>query len=334
MSANIRIRWTPHPRLSAIHAAYVVAGGSRCVDPKTEKLLVTPVTELNNRLLSASVDVGRFWRRLIVEVAGERVAGERVAGERVTGERVTGQRGDGDRSDSRAVEIALTDAGLSELQLEPNAQGVTRLIADCRSAYAAHLPKLADQLKLRAGPLKERWDAYGPGLLRAIAARIWDGSPPEDWWPPRIETLLMQPARGGAGGFDPDSQRVWIEAMLTDANPAVPEVLRVAWLISRVAIELHTREKSGEHSRRLPWPFASVPIVLAAAADLDLVAASPMPVRVAMGLWDLGDHRHADVVERWWSERERTGTPLPVSLKTLDEMLHPSDRLPLGGAVR
>lgn len=314
MAANTRISWTPHPRLSAIHAAYVVAGGGRCVDPKTERLLVTPVTELNNRLLSASVDVGRFWRRLIVEVAGE--------------------RGDGDRGDSRAVEIALSDGGLSELQLEPNAQGVSRLIADCRSVYAAQLPKLADQLRLRARPLKERWDAYGPGLLRAIASRIWDGSPPEDWWPPRVEALLLQPARGGAGGFDPDSQRVWVEAMLTDANPAVPEVLRVAWLVSRVAIELHTREKSGEHSRRLPWPFASIPIVLAAATDLELISATPMPVRAAMGLWDLGDHRQADVVERWWRERERAGTPLPVSLKTLAEMLRPSDRLPLGGAVR
>lgn len=314
MTAKVTIRWTPHPRLSAIHAAYVVAGGGKCVDPKTERLMIAPVTDLNNRLLSAEVDVGRFWRRLIVEVAID--------------------RSDGERGDARACEIALTDAGLSELQLEPNAQGVARLIGECRSVYASHLPKLSDQLRLRAGPLKQRWDSFGPGLLRAIAQRIWDGAPPVDWWPARIDGLMLQPIRGGDGGFDTDSQRFWIEAMLTDADPLVPEVLRVAWLVSRIAIESHTREKSGERSLRLPWTFASVPIVLAAAADLELIASPRLPIETAMGLWNLGDDQVAKTLDRWWQKREQAGSPMPVALKTLEQMLNQPDRLPFDGALK
>ncbi len=314
MAATVTISWSPHPRLSAIHAAYVVAGGGRCVDAKIERLIVAPVTELNNRLLSAAVDIGSFWRRLIVEVASD--------------------RGGGERSDGAACEIALAAAGLSELQLETTAQGVARLIGECRSRYASRFPKLSEQLRLRSRPLKERWDAFGKGLLRAIAQRIWDGEPPSDWWPPRVEGLLIQPVRGGAGGFDADAQQFWIEAMLTDAEPSIPEVLRVAWLITRMAIEAHTREKSGEHSRRLPWSFASVPIVLAAAADLEVVSPQTPPIQQAMRLWQLGDDAIAETVERWWQQNEDSSVAMPVALKALERMLHSADRVPLDGALR
>ena len=304
MAKNVAIRWTTQPRLSVVHAAYVVATGGRCVDAKLESALVTPVTDINHRLLSASIDVGRFWRRLVCEVAGDRT--------------------DSARADARATDIALMSAGMSELQLEQTSAAITRQLRECRVAFAQRYPKLDEQLQLRSRPLKERWDAFGPGLLRSIARRIWDASPPTDWWPPTVSGMLLQPVRGGGGGFDSDSSRFWIEAMLTDADPAVPEVLRVAYLVTRMAIESHTREKSSEHPHTLPWSFAAVPLVLSAAADLELVPAKPLPINAALDQWHIGDQQTAAIVQDWWQQLAGTPTAMPVALKALDRMLQPT----------
>lgn len=300
VAATVTVRWTAHRRLSAIHAAYVVATGSRCVDPKTEQALVGPVTDLNNRLLSASIDVGAFWRRLMIEVAGD--------------------RSDSDRADARACEIALIAGGVSELLREQTAPAIARRLSECRLAFANRFPKLAEQLPLRAQPLIQRWEAFGPGLLKHVADSIWQSSPPQGWWPPRVQGLLIQPMRGGDGGYDCDGQRIWVEAMLTDADPAVPEVLRVALLLTQLAVELHTREKSGEHSQSLPWSLAAVPLVLSAAAELQLLPPGRLPIGPAVQQWHLGDDRTADIVARWWQQLSESRTPLPVALKALKRM--------------
>ena len=304
MATTVAIRWTTQPRLSAVHAAYVVATGGRCVDAKLEPALVDPVTDINHRLLSAAIDVGRFWRRLVCEAAGDRT--------------------DSARADGRATDIALMSAGVSELQLEQTSAGIARQLRECRGAFSQRYPKLNEQLQLRSRPLKERWETFGPGLLRSIARRIWDASPPTDWWPPNVTGMLLQPVRGGDGGFDSDSSRLWIEAMLTDADPAVPEVLRVAYLVTRMAIESHTREKSSEHPHTLPWSFAAVPLVLSAAADLDLVSAESLPIAAALDQWHVGDSQTAAIVQDWWGQLTGTPTAMPVALKALDRMLQPT----------
>ncbi len=296
MAASLKVKWKVHPRLSAIHAAYAVATSERCSDSKTESALAPAVTDINQRLLSASLDIGTFWRRLIVEAAD-------------------------DRDDQAACEIALAAAGCSELQLDSTSAVILNRVRDCRTVMTNRFPKLAEQLELRGRPLIERFDAYGPGLLRAVADFVWDKSPPKDWWPARLDGLLVQPILGGDGGTDPDSSRFWIEAMLTDADPAVPEVLRVVYLITDAAVSRHTRGMSGEHSTALPWVLAAVPIVLKVAAELELVRSEPLPIEVACRLWRVGDSSTAATLASWWTDFCQAPAPLPVALKTLDRRL-------------
>ena len=63
MACRTTIEWISHAELSAAHAAYSVATEATCNDQKTEKLLVQPVTEVNNRLFASAVDVGQFWQQ-------------------------------------------------------------------------------------------------------------------------------------------------------------------------------------------------------------------------------------------------------------------------------
>lgn len=316
MADPVTINWRAHVRLTAVHAAYVVAAGGPCADRKTEQALLDIAAELNNRLLTASVDVPAFWRGLLrheMSIA----AAESAGSDRST---------DPARVDRRGCEIALAEAGVSEMQLEPTARAVAYQLGECRLAIAARFPKLADQLRLRARPLTERWEAYGPGLLRGVAHKIWDGDPPRDFWPQRLDGLLVQPIRGGDGGYHEPSHLLWVEAVLTDVDPAVPEVLRVAWLVTQIAIDAHTREKSGERSARLPWNLATVPLVLAAAEDLELVRAGGLPIDVAMKLWQLGDGDIAAAVSEWWQQQHAATAAMPVALKTLDRMLDSTRR--------
>ncbi|NNE00515.1 MAG: hypothetical protein HKN47_24635 [Pirellulaceae bacterium] len=303
MSGKVSIRWSSDAALSAVHAAHVVATGGFCTDQKTEQALVESVTDINNRLLSASLDIGTFWLRLLSETAF-------------------------DPTNTRTCEIALLDSGCSKLQLEQTASVISNRLSDSRLAFQRRFPKLTEQLALRGRPIRDLWDTVGPGLLSNIAKQIWVGSPPNDWWPPRVDAVLVQPMRGGDGGFDSAAHKFWIEAVLTDSDPDVPEVLRVAWLVTQLAVETQTLERSSERtserSGTLPWSIGSVPLVLSAGKYLDLVKGPELPIQAALQHWRLGDANTAAVVTRWWQAWQKDPTPMPVGLKHLDKLLGPA----------
>ena len=313
MARKSNIRFDPVVDLSVIHAAFVVATGGACSDQKTETALLGPTSEINTRLVSAMADVRGFWSSLFAGVAAGKNTRESCAS-------------------------ALLSAGCSELQIEQTAAALGSQLDECRIAFQNRFPKLREQLELRAGPLKDRWQTYGPGLLIETARLIWDSSPPDDWWPDHVDCLLVQPVRGGDGGFDSGQCRVWIEAMLTDADPAVGEIFRLAFWVTQVAVGRHLDATlgrtttpshpedfgSGTHRRiSLPWGLGCVPIVLAAGAQLELFRAESLPVAKAVRLWRLGDDSVADMVAGWWDQWADAGAAMPVALKALERMLMP-----------
>ncbi|MGB7327243.1 MAG: hypothetical protein WBD31_20370 [Rubripirellula sp.] len=295
-SRRAKVRWISTPELSVARAAYVVATGAPCSDAKTESLLIGPIADINDRLLSASIDVSAFWNHYFA-----------------------GRFAESDLADATAS--ALMAAGCNEMQLDQTAKVVKNRLGDVRTAFQSRYPKLTEQLDLRGRPLRERWDTYGEGLLREVERLIWKNSPPSDWWPTRTSAWLVQPLVGGDGGYgsggSDDGERFWIEAMLTDADPKVPEVVRVAWLVTQVAIANHSRQRSGETGLLTPWQYASVPLVLSAAAEVELVRGDELPIARAMELWNFGDPTAAARLTQWWKELVATPMPLPVALKKL-----------------
>jgi len=286
--------------LSGIHAARVVASGN-CIDAATEKALAGPVAQLNQRLISQSIDVAIFWPALIREVARNK------------------DGSGGKVSDQASCEQALIAAGISEFQSEQTSRAVAHLLGQCREAFATRYPKLRDQLQLRAGPLRQSWETVGPGMLRSISKRIWSGDPPDDWWPARVEGHLVQPMRGGDGNIAGE-KRFWIEAMLTDADPALPEVLRIAFLVTRMAIEAHVRQRSGDVLSSLPWTEAACVVVLDTAAEFGLVSAADPPLDAAVARWLRGDTWSAEVLRSWADQWHQTKAAMPVALKALARM--------------
>ncbi|QDT61059.1 hypothetical protein SV7mr_35890 [Stieleria bergensis] len=307
-----KLSFEPAVNLSSIHAAFVVATGAHCTDSKTESAMRGPTSEINTRLVSSMVDVRTFWSALFGTVAEGVSARE-------------------------ACPLALVKAGCSEMSAEQSAAGIASLLDQCRLAFQDRFPKLPQQLELRSSPLKDRWMTYGPGLLIQSAKVIWQGQPPKDWWPTAVKCLLLQPIRGGDGGFDSGKRRVWMEAMLTDVNPQVSELLRLVYWVLRVAVGRHlsqTRENlsfnptpvqdatdpedfgSGTFQQsRLAWDLGCIPVVLTAAQELDLIPSGPPPVATAVTLWRRAEPAAAQAVENWWAENK--STPMPIALQNL-----------------
>lgn len=313
MAKKSNLQFRPSVDLSLVHAAFVVATGGHCSDAKTEAALSGPTSEINTRLLSSMVDIRSFWSELFACVASG-------------------------RSPRQSCSDALIRAGCSELQVDQTAAALGSRLDECRIAFQQRFPKLQDQLELRARPLKDRWQTFGPGLLIETARRIWDSSPPSEWWPENIDCLLVQPIRGGDGGFDSGQCRVWVEAMLTDADPTVGEIFRLAFWVTQVAVGRHLAATlgpaqtpshpedfgSGTHRKTsLPWQLGCVPVVLSAGAELDLIPFGPIPIQTAIRLWRLGDEAVGETVSKWWDQWGDAGAAMPVALKALDRMLAP-----------
>ncbi|MCG8651604.1 MAG: hypothetical protein MI861_17310, partial [Pirellulales bacterium] len=283
-----------------------VATGASCVDAKTEQLLVEHVAGINTRLISASMDVREFWHRYRGEIA--------------------------DHDDhGRACAAALLAAGCSEFQIEQTSKAISSLLSDCRIAFQHRFPKLAEQLQLRARPLQERWETFGPGLLGDVQKQIWRDAPPSNWWPSRAKGLLIQPIRGGDGGVLPETNKFWIEAVLTDVDPMVTEVLRVAWLVTRLAVASHFNEIDGGPNLVSAWTLASVALVLQAGLELELVRTTDLPIVNAVRHWRLSDEAVGEKLHAWWQQTRQAQTPLPMALQELERSLQPERMVHLDG---
>lgn len=294
MATPVSISWSIRADLSVAQAALVVATGARCVDPKTERLLVESVTGINTRLISASIDVRQFWQRYRRGIAISDEVGQ-------------------------ACTDALLAAGCSEFQVEQTAKAIHSLLSEGRIEFNQRHPKLIDQLELRGRPLKDRWNSVGPGLLWQVQQQIWGNQPPARWWPARVEGLLIQPIRGGDGGYVAAAGLFWIEAVLSDIDLSVPEVLRVAYLVTRLAIDRH---RGGDDvTSDLAWSLATIPLVLSAGRELELIQTDELPIAAAARLWQLADPGAAEQVQRWWQKTRDDDAPLPIAVRLLDAML-------------
>jgi hypothetical protein len=284
----MKVVFKTDPDLSAIHAAAVLGSGLPTIDDKLATALGRPVRQINDRLELADLDAPQFWRTMVACKAG--TDGERVGN-------------------------ALLDAGCSELAVDSISPAILGRLTDIRVAVKDRFPKLADQLPLRAGPLRGLWEANGPGLMRQIGAQTV-----ATMIPSRIHLMLVQPIRGGDGGLLWDTDRVWIEAVLSHPDASLPETLRIAWLVARKGAE-SLESNRWVSKERLPIVIAHalVPMVLTAGQALDICQCDDHHIDAAVRLWHLADG--CDPLIRWWSQLRESKIPLPVALKALDKML-------------
>lgn len=287
------LQWISNTPLSFAQSLYVIASGEPSIDPGIAGLLESAVQKVNQRLLTEAVDVAGFWSAFREEMVRENSA-------------------------KVATCNALKTAGCSEMLVDTFGRPVIGMIGDAETDFSANLPRLDEQIDLRCRPLRDRWDTCGFGLLRIFEKRFWGaGMPPQDWWVERLPVVMIQPCRGGDGGMDTIYPKVWMEAMLTDVDPEVPEVLRLAWWICRLAVDRTLSKVTSDPSLHYAYRLSTLPLLLESAREVDLVRSSQIPIKQAMTLWRVGEQGDDDVLSRWWNEEGQEESPWPKKVKAL-----------------
>jgi hypothetical protein len=289
------LTWKPSPLNSALHAAFALARGWSLVDPSLATALAEPAAALQQEIVAAGLPVGPF-RRALAGAATQFDTPRQIVERALVKVRGTS---------------AATDLAFPKL---------TAVVTSLVQGFQQACPNPAETLRLRERPLREQWEARGNGLLRQVAL-LTD---------PRLlaesaTVLLIHPALGGGGDAHLQQNAVTFEAVLTNVVPQLPEVIRLGWLLAQLQCDLPVFADHVQ-AQRLPHvaAFALIPVILQAAAYVELCDFSPEQTARAVTAWrlpQLPDRNTADVVNDWWQTYSTDRPAWPVALAALDQML-------------
>ncbi len=191
-----------------------------------------------------------------------------------------------------------------------------------KSFYHREFPDFVHNMRLRCEPLKQQWEAYGPGLLVLIGERT-----DRDAMAERAEVLFVEPCVGGLGFSHLTTNRCHIEAVLTNPDPKLTETLRLAWLLAQLEFErpIYSDLINAFRLRKIAG-LAMIPPTLLAAEELGLCEYSPSSVQTAIELWRLAAPGEQPAVLRevlmtWWETVEGSQPEWRIALTGLDRML-------------
>lgn len=195
-------------------------------------------------------------------------------------------------------------------------------------AHAAQFPKLATELPFRIPPIKELTEAQGPGLLMELTRTTAPHLLPHE-----IKVIVVQPYLGGHGRAYPLANSLVWEGMLVNAEPRLPEVLRLVWLAGQLNFD--TPALAGELYRNraiLVGAWAMLPLTLAAAAELELAECTLELGRLAAKNWRLtlpGERitpeTAVDIAWSWWETYAAKRPLWPIALGALSKMFERAD---------
>ncbi|MCE9607169.1 MAG: hypothetical protein K8U03_19970 [Planctomycetia bacterium] len=199
------------------------------------------------------------------------------------------------------------------------------LLGACEREYLKAQPQILEELRLRTGPLRELWEARGPGLLAGVGRRTDASLIVES-----ATVALVAPLTGGGGAAYQATNVVRFEAVLANPIGELPETVRLAWLVSQLATDqLEPVEPIRSASPLELVGAAMLPALLEAAADLEVVSVEgPALFAKAAEAWGnelLARPGVVEVVYDWWSAARSSGKnaepPWNVRLAALDRLL-------------
>jgi hypothetical protein len=296
----LNIRWVSGGSTSCLHAAAAMLVGRPLADPALSRALTDPVEALRAELAVVSISTETFSEFLLPLSVG--VEGNRELAQ-VTLAKILGRNNE-----------------------TPDIGRFAGLLADVKRAFAAAVPDLTQQLTLREGPIREQWEARGPGLLFNIKRLIESELLVEE-----ATVVLVYPALGGGGIAHPANNSVRFEAVLANSVEQFPETVRLGWLLSQLNLDLPKYSERVHRDRlRSVVALAMIPPVLASAAEVELARDDAATMSLALKSWRdawpasfpvAAEIDLADTLSRWWETYQTGRPPFAIALAALDEML-------------
>ncbi len=288
------VRWTASLMATAIYAAEAVSRGLPLLDSPLDRTFLDAARSLRLWIGERSSHAAFVWNHL------------------------------GGLSADIADPYAL--AGEVATRMEPAAPTATQIaelgemLATLKHATRVAFPELVQELAVRVGPLRQQWEARGPGMMRELL-RLTHASIS----PAQVEVLLVAPLLSGGGRALFDYARCFFETVLVHPHPDLPEPVRLAWLIGQLGMDT-PEQRDVVPAGRFPLvcQLALVPPVLLAAESVEWTVYRPDLIRQALATWHVPTLPNRPAHEwliHWWEHVRQDRLPWNQALRELDEWL-------------
>jgi len=285
-TGQLELRWLASSSASALHAAACVVQGFQLVDEELAQKLAEPATTLHQIFMS----IGNWEHALPLSAGIE--------------------------SNRELAEVAIRKAR-GAAAVDVYRDRLAAAIGEVERVFRNHFPKSAEEVALRGGPLREQWEARGPGLLRNLV----DLTEPE-LLVERADIVLLQPVIGGFGKAFLSYNGVHIEAVLANPVSELPEVVRLAWLLAQLNLDL-PRFTERVYKAWLISSLAMVPAVLQAAEYVELAHFNEVNLQLALSMWcptTPAEELTLTLLD-WWNTYQESRPTFSIALQALEKMI-------------
>jgi len=290
----MQLQWKTSRTATGLHAAWLLQAGRPLVDAGLAAALAEPLSQFRAASESTGVEAGDML---------EQMAG--LAGI------VDGQ--------AALVQRTLTRIRGNRFK-EETARGLIRAVSGLESATAAVLggDRSSD---LRAAPLRQQWEARGPGLLAIVGRRTEPALIGE-----QSAVVVVDPVGGGGGVAYLPSNVVRIEGVLANPHDELPEFVRLGWLLAQLNLDvpIHGESVPGQALPRLA-ALAMLAPTLAAAAELEAARLDRPTLELALRAWLAEPETHvgplAAAIAQWWELYEAQAPRMAVALAALKRLV-------------
>jgi hypothetical protein len=294
LTQPIDLHWQASVPASCFHAAETLQRWPAVVEPALHAAITRPAEELQRALREEHIVPEVFWSHVIPLAADNRGMKELGA-------------------------VTLTKV-LGRNEVPTRLLCFQGLLTDLMRAFTVALPDLPPTLAACIEPFRRRWQDHGRALLAGVAR----------WTEPEVlvaeaTVVFVHPTRGGGGNAHLPYNLARIEAVRADPVPELPEVLRLAWLLSMLNLDM-PRYSDGITPHRLTTVagLAMMPVVLSAAEGVGLSKYDEETLALAFRAWlppDDAPEAWRTTVQQWWDVFRTMRLPWPEALKALDRLL-------------
>ena len=281
---NIELCWMASMSASCFYTAREWILG-RQVDPKLLALLEEPARALHEEIEHVGLPADRLWEQLAA-LSGE----------------IDGNR--------QLAEVALSKTVRLDERVRGAIAPLAVRISELESAVMHGMPDMINSLAEWSASLRANWEIRGEGLMTAVGhasdARLLV---------PRADVVLVYPTPSGGGMANLHYNSVCLEAVQGDPSPEFPELLRLAWLLAQLNVDLPLFSEMVARER-LPLlaALAMLPPVLFAAEELGLARCDRPTARAALVAANhdaVGLDELVETLFEWWETYLQSQARLP-----------------------
>ena len=291
---DLHLRWIASSSASCFHAANLMAQDQALSDSELGTDFEPAIRMLKDQLARFQMNETQFWNHLIPLSSGI-------------------------ESNHELAEVVLRKTvPLAAIQASMPTE-LANSFKTLEEIYRAKYPRMADELVQRVRPLKEHWEARGPGLLFALK-RLVD----EELIVESADVILVQPHSGGNGASHLQYNSVRIEALLYNTDQSLSEIFRLGWLLSQLNIDLPKYSELIPRDRlSLVSGYAMLAACFQAAAEVELLEFNKESLQNALQSWCFTKDpaNTAETLFNWWQTYLNSDMRFNVALAALDRML-------------